>query len=88
MASSTLTNESLAAEEKEHFTPTVPEIKGELCDACGGAVSARYQATSKANQSIFFCAHHIRSFAPKLTKDGFSIFPEDISYEAGVKVQA
>lgn len=71
-------------EEKEVFVRTPPEIAGEVCDACGGqAVAARYQA-KQGEQSLFFCAHHIRRFADKLKTTGFEITPEDTSYTAGV----
>lgn len=67
----------------EVFAPTVPEIAGEACDSCGeNAVAARYNA-SKNGKSLYFCGHHIRSFATGLRNSGFTITPEDISYEAG-----
>jgi len=84
MSVSTVTTKPANGEEKEVFTPTVPEISGEVCDACGSsAVAARYQAT-KGDNSLFFCAHHVRAFESKLKGDGFSIFPEDVSYDAAV----
>lgn len=68
----------------EVFTRTPTQIRGETCEACGsGAVPARYAAT-KEDKDLYFCAHHIRKFNTNLVNQGFVVFPEDISYTAGV----
>lgn len=74
-------------DDVEVFVRTPAPIVGETCSACGAnAVPARYRATSSTSGSeLFFCAHHIRKFNDKLTEQKFTIYPEDISYEAGVE---
>lgn len=83
MANTTATAPAVSENDIEVFTRTVPEIQGERCDACGGTVAARYVA-SKETQSLFFCAHHIRGNEANLRLQGFSITPEDTSFDAGV----
>jgi hypothetical protein len=67
----------------EVFTRTPGQIAGETCAKCGPAVAARYSAT-KDESDLYFCAHHIREYNDKLKIQGFTIFPEDISFTAGV----
>lgn len=54
----------------------------EICDKCGGSVHALYAAQKDGTQ-LFFCGHHIRAYADTLKSQGFSIKPENISYNAG-----
>ena len=85
MPATTKTAQRPEDSEKVVFTPTLPTLKGQVCDACGNnAVSASYEA-SKGTKSLFFCAHHIRDYAEKLNLQGFTFSPEDISFEAGIK---
>ena len=74
------------AEERAVFAPTLPSLAGQLCDACGdgSAVPASYQA-NKGDKNLFFCAHPIRKSAEKLSTQGFTFWPEDISFDAGTK---
>lgn len=67
----------------EVFVRTPEQIAGETCDKDGIYIPARYSA-SKGDQVLFFCAHHVRKYSDNLTKQGFTIFPEDISYNAGL----
>lgn len=72
-------------DDVEVFARTPAPIVGETCSSCGSAVPARYRATSSTSGSeLFFCAHHIRKFNDKLIEQKFTIYPEDISYEAGL----
>jgi hypothetical protein len=60
----------------EVFVRTPEALEGGItCDSCGHAVAARY-TVSKNDQSLFFCGHHVRSFAEKLKAQGFTISPE------------
>jgi hypothetical protein len=67
----------------EVFTRTPEQIRGETCAKCGPAVPARYSAI-KGESDLYFCAHHIREYHDGLKAQGFNVFPEDISYTAGV----
>lgn len=85
MSAPTTTTQRPEDSEREVFAPTLPALAGQVCDACGdNAVAASYQAT-KGDSNLFFCAHHIRKSAEKLTLQGFTFWPEDISFEAGAK---
>lgn len=70
----------------EVFVRTPSPIAGETCEACGGgAVPARYRATSQSGAELFFCAHHIRKYVDGLKAKNFAIYPEDTSFEAGAE---
>lgn len=58
-------------------------IVKQICDGCGGTVPASYEAT-KDNYTLNFCGHHIRKLAENLKNDGFTITPEDFSFEASI----
>lgn len=66
----------------EVYTRTVKYLNNETCDKCGSTVRASYEA-KKEDIVLHFCGHHIRDYAETLKAQGFSVFPEDISYEAG-----
>lgn len=82
MTSSTATIPAKAEQDIEVFARTVPELKGERCDACGGTVAARYIASTPKN-TLYFCGHHIRNHEAKLRIDGYTINPDDTSFNAG-----
>lgn len=82
MASNTVTAPKVVENDIEVFARTVPELTNERCDACGGTVAARYVA-SRAKSNLYFCGHHIRNHEAKLRTDGYTISPDDTSFNAG-----
>lgn len=49
-----------------------------LCDSCG--IKASYEAV-KGSAHLNFCGHHARKNAASLIQRGFSIEPEDYTFE-------
>lgn len=74
--------EVLENEEAKVEASTISVPTDQTCDKCGSTVRAFY-AAGKGDIVLYFCGHHIRRFADNLKEQGFSISPEDISYEAG-----
>ena len=68
-------------QEKPQEQAAIPVENNAICDSCGGTVPASYHA-QKNNYSLNFCGHHIRRHAEQLLADGFTITPEDFSFEA------
>lgn len=76
--------------EVEVFAQTVPLLT-EHCVGCGGKVLASYSAVlpsreeGKEDSDLYFCSHHIRKYENKLRADGFTITPENTSYETAAR---
>jgi hypothetical protein len=74
--------EVLENKEAVDASTVIDVPSNQTCDKCGSTVRAFY-AAGKGDVVLYFCGHHIRRFADNLKEQGFSISPEDISYEAG-----
>lgn len=61
-------------------TPTaIPEVKGELCDGCGGSVRAVHVAY-KNEMTLYFCKHHARIKEESLMSKGFQLNPPTVGF--------